>query len=289
MTSKTIYVCVHCSNEYKTQSGATYHSKYCESNPEKQPFGDVYKRYKFSCLSCKTELSANQFTKHINSDCKLKTTSSIIDNVCQFCNENLFSLNPKQRSTHVKWCKLNPNRGQGVIGNRPKRIYTEESRNDWVSSLKEAHKRGCYTKETYEKSKATKLKNGTYFPTEETKEKLRISANNSRHQRVCKKTHEYIDKQGRVFKFDSSWEDALADRLDFLNIKWDRPKSIMYEINGKRKQYFPDFYLLDYGLYLDPKNSYAEKQQKTKLDIVSKHINLKILRSKEECINFILE
>jgi len=123
--------------------------------------------------------------------------------------------------------------------------------------------------------------------TAETKQKISERALKSNHQRKCKMSHNYTDKKGRTFIFDSSWEDALADRLDELELKWERPGPILYQDRaGKNRKYYPDFYLPDHDLYLDPKNSYAEKQQNEKLMIISKIINLSILRSLEECVHF---
>jgi len=108
----------------------------------------------------------------------------------------------------------------------------------------------------------------------------------SKHQRISKRSHIFIDKLGRSFIFDSSWEDATAIRLDTLNINWDRPDPIPYEMNGKIHNYFPDFYLPDHNVYLDPKNPYVIIKQKEKLDIISKLITLIIIPSKHECENF---
>lgn len=75
---------------------------------------------------------------------------------------------------------------------------------------------------------------------------------------------------------DSKWEIELAEWLDKNNIKWIRPKSILWiDKNGIQRKYFPDFYLLDYNLYLDPKHNMLIQSQKEKLDIVEKQINLK--------------
>jgi hypothetical protein len=57
---------------------------------------------------------------------------------------------------------------------------------------------------------------------------------------------------GRVF-LESSWEVIVALELDKNNIKWIRPKFINYTLNNTRKSYYPDFYLIDYDVYLDPK------------------------------------
>lgn len=74
---------------------------------------------------------------------------------------------------------------------------------------------------------------------------------------------------------DSSWEVVVADFLDNQGIKWDRPKiPIQYYLNNKLKRYYPDFYLPDYNVYLDPKNPYRLKQDQQKLEQVVLKINL---------------
>ena len=193
------------------------------------------------------------------------------------------------KAGHIRWCYKNPNfdlyKTQSSESIK-KRVASTDYKSISIK-ISNKHKEGVY-KDAPAKGVLTKIKNGTLFPTEETKEKMRLSAKISNHQRVCKSTHIYVDKNGRIFKFDSSWEDTLADRLDDLNIEWDRPLPILYNMDGKDRKYFPDFYLPKYDIYLDPKNSYCEKQQEEKLKIVSKIINLKILRSKEECKNFFI-
>jgi hypothetical protein len=88
---------------------------------------------------------------------------------------------------------------------------------------------------------------------------------------------------------DSSWEEALAKRLDELKIEWIRPKlPIQYLTpNGKTHNYFPDFYLLKYDMFLDPKNPYALRVQKEKIDIIKSIMNnLIIIETLEECQSF---
>ena len=88
---------------------------------------------------------------------------------------------------------------------------------------------------------------------------------------------------------DSSWEEELAKRLDQLNIEWIRPElPIQYLTpDGKLHNYFPDFYLPKYDIFLDPKNSYAIQVQKEKLDIIKTIMNnLIIIGTLEECKSF---
>lgn len=116
--------------------------------------------------------------------------------------------------------------------------------------------------------------------TEETKNKLRELALASKHRRLCRSIREYKCKDGSIVVLDSSWEEELAKRLDFLNINWIRPKDpIRYlDNNGKEHSYFPDFYLPEYDILLDPKNPAALFAQKEKVDILKNMLtNLVIL------------
>jgi hypothetical protein len=189
------------------------------------------------------------------------------------------------RATHVKWCNANPNRGNGVV-NRPGStacMNTPESMLKKRESIKLAHKSGKY-KEAHLRAKGKPGKKHT----EETKRKLSKMANASNSQRASKRVRKFTDKRGREFKFDSSWEEILAKRLDVLDIYWDRPKPILYHRNGTVRKYFADFYLPDYDIYLDPKNPWVQKMQKEKLEILHSMITLFVL-SKEECEKFQIE
>lgn len=58
-------------------------------------------------------------------------------------------------------------------------------------------------------------------------------------------------------KLGSMYEVAVAKSLDENNILWNRPPPMKYiDSSGKQRNYFPDFYLPDYNVYLDPKNDF---------------------------------
>ena len=74
---------------------------------------------------------------------------------------------------------------------------------------------------------------------------------------------------------DSSWEVIVATKLIDLGIKWIRPKFIKWVDNmGTTRRYFPDFYLPDYDLYLDPKNPYCMMKDLDKMAKVSELVNI---------------
>ena len=81
---------------------------------------------------------------------------------------------------------------------------------------------------------------------------------------------------GKVY-LESSYELKVAKSLDNNNIKWCRPKCIKYVLNDITKRYFPDFYLIDYNIYLDPKNNFLIQQDELKIKTVMKQNNIHIL------------
>jgi hypothetical protein len=75
--------------------------------------------------------------------------------------------------------------------------------------------------------------------------------------------------------FDSKWELEYAKFLEEHSIPFIIPQPINWiDSNQKTHKYFPDFYIKEIDLYIDPKNPIVIIQQKEKLDIVSKQINL---------------
>ncbi len=80
---------------------------------------------------------------------------------------------------------------------------------------------------------------------------------------------------GKVW-LESSYEYKIAKQLDENNINWIRPKGLPYIINDKHKTYFPDFYLVDYDLYLDPKNDYLIRQDAQKINCVIEQNNVRV-------------
>jgi hypothetical protein len=65
----------------------------------------------------------------------------------------------------------------------------------------------------------------------------------------------WISYKGKTL--GSSYELEVAKSLDENNIRWDTCKRIIYiDPFGKKRTYTPDIYLLDYDIYLDPKNDF---------------------------------
>lgn len=82
----------------------------------------------------------------------------------------------------------------------------------------------------------------------------------------------YEDKEVLL---ESSWEVEIAELLIANNVRWIRPPFIKWnDSTNKVRRYFPDFYLLDYDVYLDPKNPYCLTLDKEKIERISEKVTL---------------
>lgn len=85
--------------------------------------------------------------------------------------------------------------------------------------------------------------------------------------------------------FDSNWEVKVAQSLDAHGISWTRPKNGFVWSDSGRK-YYPDFYLPEYDVYLDPKNSYLQTKDLTKIHQAQQRNNIKVLMLSESQLNW---
>lgn len=210
---------------------------------------------------------------------------------CRYCKVE-FKFIDKKPCAHVRWCKLNPN----LISKKAledlkkaRESISKEARLKANEKIKQNHKIGRYIN-AYSKSLETKKIKGILNHSQETKDKLKLLALNSNHRRILRSTRVYNCKDGKTVLLDSSWEEALAKRLDFLSIKWTRPKPLKWvDFLGKEHNYFPDFYLEDYDLYLDPKNPEVFRKSLEKIEALkAKYNNIRFITTLEECKNFML-
>jgi hypothetical protein len=92
----------------------------------------------------------------------------------------------------------------------------------------------------------------------------------------------YVDDSfGTKVCLQSSYELLCSQILDKLEIKWIRPPSLKYG----DKRYFPDFLLVDSGIYLDPKNDYLAIIDKEKIENVMKENFVKVIILTKDMIN----
>lgn len=248
---------------------------------------------KQKCNKCNYEFSlrGGNYTRHTNvCDGNYKPPGLKLTE-CRYCSLEFTEDDTNSfRANHTRWCEKNPKSKN--CRNRlrdpeksPRRFITGECRVMANEKIKLAWVRGCYDGAAT-KALKTRIANGNLYPSEETREKISKAARKSKHRRLRRNVINY-----NGIMLDSSWELALAKRLDYLNIKWDRPEPIEWlDKEGKLRNYFGDFILLDYNLILDPKNPYAIKVQEDKLKCLREQFdNIIIIDNLDECINFNIE
>lgn len=164
---------------------------------------------------------------------------------CKFCGD--IRKNANSLRGHERLCKENPDRE-----------FSKFSDNEWQKE-----------KGTNQYIKA-KEKGEVYVISEETRKKFSKSATGKKHSESFKlKQRENAIKnnlggvtQSRWIKYNgktlgSSFELELVKDLDKNNIKWDTCSRISYiDNNGNKRTYTPDIYLIDFDIYLDPKNDF---------------------------------
>lgn len=84
------------------------------------------------------------------------------------------------------------------------------------------------------------------------------------------------DSFGTACTLQSSYELQLSEILNKLALRWIRPAPLTYVLNDKSHKYYPDFYLCDYKIYLDPKNDYLIKIDDSKIRAVREQRLIKL-------------
>jgi hypothetical protein len=137
-----------------------------------------------------------------------------------------------------------------------------------AKSRKSAKIRECKSK--VEEDRFCKVCNSTFRVVKSSnkrtcsKECRDIACTSRTYRNGSRKTIEY---KGVVL--ESTWELKVAEELDRLTIRWIRPKPIKWiDGLGKSRLYYPDFYLEEYDVFLDPKNPYCMVKDMEKMQCI---------------------
>ena len=191
--------------------------------------------------------------------------------ICKFCGK--VCIRPSGLAIHERTCKLNPER-KPIQNHKCNWPSAKPKSEGWIcrgclrklKTRKElfSHQKECNSykellvNECKERGKAfsKKFKGSKILGhphTEEVKQRMR-ELTFERHLGGwhTSKTVEY-----KGVKLDSQYEFEVAKELDENQVKWKRPTYFLWEdANGIKHRYYPDFYLPEYNVYLDPKNDY---------------------------------
>lgn len=195
--------------------------------------------------------------------------------ICQHCNKEC--KNPNSFRNHERLCSKNENRKyvSHTLGktawNKGKTKQTDPIVAQYADTTRENYKSGKVSASgaalwtTEKRSEVAKSQGfGGYRP-------------NAGHS----KKYKVADSFGNIVTLQSSYELLCAEILDKLSVKWIRPNALRYD--GKR--YFPDFYLPDHDLYLDPKNDYLAKLDEQKIACVMEQNSVEVIILTKELIN----
>lgn len=215
---------------------------------------------KCTCSICNKQVSKINLKKHFdwhkrNPNILMRKEYISLNHeglTCQYCGKVCKSRN--SLAQHEIRCKQNPNRimldpsNGGGGWNKGLTKETDERVKKGSESLLKTYQNGYIN--------PRKGKPGTFLGkhhTEKTKAKIRQAAIDN----DLGGWNYNCDIEYKGIHLDSSYELAVAKSLDENKIKWLRPKKLFYvDKKGKKHYYFPDFYLPDYDVYLDPKNDY---------------------------------
>lgn len=204
---------------------------------------------------------------------------------CMHCKIEFGFETRNQKANHSRWCVCNPKSAsyrtqaseQRILYNKTREYnISDETKHKLSISAKKAHKEGKCGFKGKRHSK-------------ESIEKISIAARKSDHRRLVKSCRKYVTVSGEVVLLDSSWEESLAVRLDEIMVEWIRPLvPIMWiDAKGNSRKYFPDFYLPAFGIFLDPKNPEAVRQQNEKVMWLKNNRNdVLFITSLQECKDY---
>ena len=174
--------------------------------------------------------------------------------VCEFCNKEC--KNKISFSCHMRLCPKNPNRKykNGMLG---KTAWNKGTRGHPLCARKKGTIGYKHSEEIKKKlSELAKSRGlGGYVENAGISKKFKVK-----------------DSFGKETVLQSSYELKCSVLLEELGFKWNRPKSLKYD----GKNYFADFYLPDFDIYLDPKNNYKAKLDAEKIKKVREQNNVKI-------------
>lgn len=197
---------------------------------------------------------------------------------CEFCRKVL--KNKAGLISHTRHCIKNPDK---VVFKQSDKYYEGIKTRKTKNGAMAAKEKGLpYYREAWNKGKHIK----GHPHSEESKKRIkeareRILRENPSKNNLRRKSYEF---NGDIL--DSQYEVKVAKELLEHNIRYEaKPHWLEYILNGESHLYFPDFYLPDYNVYLDPKNDYLIKtgqsrlgiSDKDKIELVSKQNNVRII------------
>lgn len=183
--------------------------------------------------------------------------------ICPHCTKLCKSL-PSMRS-HATLCKSNPNRKKSGFEKSVGRAAWNKGQTARTSS--------AVAKQAESLRQANASGKVGHLRTAEVRSRLSQVAKENRLGGYRPHPNRGIRYNG--VWFDSRWEEQVARSLDAEGVKWERPRrGFVWSDDGRK--YYPDFYLPEFDIYLDPKNSYLQRKDAVKIEQAQARNNIKV-------------
>jgi hypothetical protein len=225
---------------------------------------------RYKCAKCTKEIATNARIRHDNScDGTYKVYKETHNKltICNFCNREFKTT--QGCGAHIVQCSYNPDRmfrKTNSSWNKGKTKLTDNrvlaSSINLKTNIKPGH--GQCSDPIKEIERRNKI--STSLKESGTSGGYRENAGRSKKFKV-------LDSFGKEVCLQSTFELKCSQILNDLGIQWIRPLALKYD----SRNYFADFYLTDYDLYLDPKNSYKAKLDADKIEKVKEQNNVKVI------------
>lgn len=209
------------------------------------------------CQHCDNDYT--QVWQH-ESFCKLnpnRKTKKKPPGKCKFCRVEY-----AQVGVHEVYCKLNPNR----------RSRTENSFNQFSAAVRDGKPVPIVTKITRDKLRKNSISNNYWSNGSARENAKKKQAHSKRMSKIAPENPESYALRsdlGRVKRvvhngihLHGTWELEVAKLLDRENLRWVRPSSgVPYMWKGTTHNYFPDFYVKGFKIYIEVKGFETAQDQ----------------------------
>ena len=195
---------------------------------------------------------------------------------CPYCSKQYKTINALR--SHKGYCKSNPNSVEHPAKRRTGKnnpMYGKKTSNQFTSNPN-------FEVSTETKQKISKALKGKKWSKDRKEKHSKIMSEIVKNK---PESYRHGNKGGRTkiyeykgYKLRGTWELKVAMYFDSIDIKWtNHVKSFSYVYKGKERQYYPDFYLPDYNMYVEVKG-YETERDKHKWLVVE---NLKVIKKAE--------
>ena len=241
-------ICECCKKDFFGHKKRRFCSKSCSarSRPKKNKKQPVIR----TCEICKKDYpSYKKAQRFCSKGCQYDSTKGpIVPRVevnCVVCNAILVKISThKYKIPHCAECYRTRRKGVNLTEEH-KKIISETRRKDWA--------RGTYSNAVVGKTK----------------------------------WYEHVKPNGETIKCQGTWELSYAKYLDSAGIKYEAHKGALWyvsQVDGIKKVYLPDFYLIEEDTYIDIKNDYLLKIDSQKIEDIKRcnpQIKIKIVTKKD--------